>query len=276
MNIDRYSESFMPVSTYQYAANNPILYLDYNGDYITIGINDDDGNKYSVLYENGKTYHYSKDKDGNVVKGDLYDGKDNGFLGQAVKDLNKVSSTKQGGRLVGSLQDSSDGYDISDSGRSSSNSFNPNNNSIVYSQEDSGFHDGVSFGDSYIKLGHELAHAYDKDRGFDVSGLNNLGIAKSEVNATRFENYLRSLNGETNMRLSYGPYIGSKLGGTSADFFKSFILPLGRNKVYRLSNAVSPTDRSNNRVKTDNTRVQSRTRGVTKIYDTKKGKFESN
>lgn len=52
-----------------------VLMLILMGDYITIMGEDDNGNKYFVLYEKGKAYHYSKDKDGNITNADEYDGK---------------------------------------------------------------------------------------------------------------------------------------------------------------------------------------------------------
>ncbi|MGY3793778.1 DUF6443 domain-containing protein [uncultured Aquimarina sp.] len=273
MNMDRYSETFMPISPYQYGANNPILYLDYNGDYITIGIEDNDGNKYSVLYENGKTYHYSKDSDGNITKGEEYDGKDNGFLKQAIADLDKIGDTKQGSRIIGKLQESSAGYSISNSGNALDNSFDPNTNSISYSQDDAGRHDGVRFNKSHIKLGHELAHAYDSDRGFDMGSIALGGLPASEINAVKFENYLRAQDGETDMRLNYrfgGVNYGlsNALGGKSASYFNSYIAPLGRNEVYK---RITPVPEFNPSI--DNTYV--RKPSIRRVYDTKKQKFVS-
>ncbi|PKP40884.1 MAG: hypothetical protein CVT96_07425 [Bacteroidetes bacterium HGW-Bacteroidetes-13] len=273
MNIDRYAESFMPISTYQYAANNPVLYLDYNGDYITIGIKDDYGNAYSVLYENGKAYHYSKDSDGNITKGDEYDGKDNGFLNRAIADLDKVGGTGQGGHIVRKLQESSEGYNISNSGDALSNTFNYKTNELSYSQNAVGRYDGVTFEKSHIKLGHELSHAYDKDRGFDFSLTSLGGLPSSEINAVRFENYLRAQDGESIMRLNY-TYGGqnynlrSALGGKSSGYFNSYIVPLGRNEIYK---RISPPSQFNPRI--DNTYVRQPV--VYGVYDTKKKSFVS-
>ena len=270
MNIDRYSESFMPISTYQYGANNPVLYLDYNGDYITIDVAGTD-----VIYENGKTYYTKKDKNGNIKKGDEFDGEGTDFYKQTVKDLNKVGSTKQGGRIVGKLQESSDAYNISSSGFASINTTDPISGDIRYSQKGGVSADGVSFNKSYITLGHELSHAYDVDRGFNTFSESG-GVKDTEVNAVGFENYLRALDGQTTMRQYYGNYIGDKLGGNTADFFKNYKAPIGRNEVYRLTNVISPTSKKGNFIKTYNTRVSSRTIGITKIYDTKKKVFISN
>lgn len=273
INIDRYAESFMPISTYQYGANNPISYMDYNGDYITLGINDNDGNQvYSVLYEEGKAYHYTKNKDGSITKGDEYDG-DSSFVDNAISDLNKVGSTKQGGRIVGKLQESSDNYNISDSGNALSNNFNYKTNELRYSQDPVGRRDGVTFGKSHIKLGHELAHAYDKDRGFDITSISMGGLPSSEINAVKFENYLRAQDGESTMRLNYtfggkNYNLQSILGGKTSGYFNSYTAPLGRNEIYK---RITPANVFNPNI--DNTYV--RKPQAYNIYDTKKQKFVS-
>ncbi|WP_347923123.1 DUF6443 domain-containing protein [Pontimicrobium sp. SW4] len=269
-NIDRYSESFMPISTYQYAANNPVSYIDYNGDYITLGINDEEGNEYSVLYENGKAYHYSKDEDGNIVKGGEYDG-DASFVDQAVSDLGKIGNTKQGNTILGKLQRSSTRYNISNSGDALTNSYDHENNEISYSPLKVGLRDGVFFNESHIKLGHELAHAYDDQRGFNMNSTTLGGLPASEINAVRFENYLRALNGESTMRTKYTypnrkePYsLRSSLGGTTANFFKRFIAP---SSLTLNNNQISPEKKL---IKIDNTRVS-----IPKVVDTNKQKFIS-
>jgi RHS repeat-associated protein len=268
-NMDRYSETFMPISTYQYAANNPINYVDYNGDYITLGINDKDGNQiYSVLYENGKAYHYSKDSKGGIVKGGEYDG-DSSFVENAVTDLNKISGTKQGGHIVSELQRSSSNYDIGDSGDAMINNFDHSNNQLRYSQQGSGIIDGVSMNKSFIKLGHELAHAYDKDRGFDMSKTIFGGLKETELNAVRFENYLRANDGESTMRTSYSKYnLRSRMSDTSPDYFKSFVTPLGKHERYKSIYAPSTLNT------VDNTRVY-RPSKISVRYDTRDNIFKN-
>ncbi len=280
VNVDRYSEDFMPISTYQYGANNPIAYTDYNGDYITIGINYGGNKRNTVIYENGKLYNSSLDKKGNIVKGGEYDGKVTDFLSQTVKDLDKIGSTKQGGRILGSLERSSSIYNIGNSNDAEINTFDPDTNEIRYSSEDVGNVDGVQHNKSHIKLGHEIAHAFDKDRGFDTSsayGIFGLGIKKTEVNAVNFENYLRAMSGETVMRLKYGGFdISGRLGGSSASYFKSYIAPrggLGRNEEWRL---IGPQERnrSGDRISRDNTYVPLPERKIRR-FNTMTKKFTS-
>jgi len=275
-NIDRYAENFMPISTYQYAANNPISYIDYNGDYITIGIKDNKGKQiYSVLYEDGKAYHYTQDSKGNITKGNEYDGDSGGFVEQAVADLNKIGNTKQGARMVNALQNSSEGYNIGNSGNPLTNTYDFRTNSINYSQDAAGLRDGVYFNKSHIKLGHELAHAYDDYRGFDMQSTVMGGLPASEINAVRFENYLRAQDGETRMRTLYShesnrnPYnIRSILKGSSVSFFNNYITPLGRDEIYK---RISPINITNPKV--DKTYVKKSV--IYGVYNTREQKFIS-
>src|SRR5690606_7386903 len=50
-NMDNYAESFLDMSPYQYAGNNPVFFIDKNGDHIYIY---DDGNQYK--FSDGKLY----------------------------------------------------------------------------------------------------------------------------------------------------------------------------------------------------------------------------
>jgi RHS repeat-associated protein len=89
---DRFAEKYYMVSPYQYGFNNPIGNIDINGDYVFINSQDKDGNQYSVMYDNGKAYHYTMDENGNITKGSEYDGKSN-FIAQTVKALNEIASS---------------------------------------------------------------------------------------------------------------------------------------------------------------------------------------
>src|SRR5690606_11996154 len=54
---DRFVDYYHSLNPYQYTANNPINFIDENGDYITVDKKDKDGNvMLSLLYENGKVY----------------------------------------------------------------------------------------------------------------------------------------------------------------------------------------------------------------------------
>jgi RHS repeat-associated protein len=86
---DRFSEKYYSLSNYQYAANNPILNIDVNGDSIRINY----GNNQELLYTPGMKYS-GNDK----------------FVSQTVDYLNNINSVKGGNKLIGKLNSSTDDY----------------------------------------------------------------------------------------------------------------------------------------------------------------------
>jgi len=128
-------------------------------------------------------------------------------------------------------------FDIGDSGNPRTNTTDPKTGNIRYSQKGGVAEDGVRFDDSHIKLGHELGHAYDIDRGFDTNAYGAGGVKDTEINAVNFENYLRSQNGESRMRLKYsGSYIGGRLGGVTVEYFKTYVAPKKKKAESKSSN----------------------------------------
>lgn len=235
---DRFSEKYYPLSPYQYAANNPINYIDINGDSIFIAHK---GNNY--LYENGKL----------SLNGEEYKGKVKGFLKQSVKALGKIGGTKEGGAMLGELQSSSNSYTIMHSSLNPAgnrNEFAENNTLKGYAnqlQTDPSFamsYDAVnnagvdlsggSGGTIYwdpsgsslpttsgmqlsaaTDLGHELYHGLDANRGLLDNRLY-LGIKRNEWQATYRENMTRLQLGLP-LRSHYQKLVsetGEPLGGT--------------------------------------------------------------
>lgn len=232
--IDRFIENYMPVSPYSYVANNPIKNVDINGDYITIMGEDKYGNKYSVLYENRKAYHYSKDKYGNIIKGDEYDGS-NEFIENAIVDLNRIADTGEGGEVVGQLTTSTSEYGINKASSLTGSRFKPNVNSnddltsggqLYYSQK-AGRLDGVNFKGTYT-LGHELYHAYQRDLGASgymamasVTGEDGI-VPLAETQAVGFENYLRATLNESNYNTVRQTYTSKFLNITTPVLLKEY------------------------------------------------------
>jgi RHS repeat-associated protein len=205
---DRFAEFYHSLNPYQYTGNNPTNFIDENGDYITIDKKDDDGNiMLSLLYENGKAFYYSKDKEGNIVKGDAWDGEDK-FISQTVADLNSIASTKLGGTVISDLQGSQFGYNISQTEAIDKIGFDldptkKGGGPIAYNQNLGNVRlDKVLMKSAFV-LGHELMHAW----AFEFLNLNNSPGLKArlerEIVAVEFENYLRSQAKETVMRQQY-------------------------------------------------------------------------
>ena len=107
MTQDRFAEKYLSMTPYQYGANNPIRYIDINGDSLWISYQ---GN--NILYENGNLYNadgssytgagVKKDKDGNVkTKKDGSVKLKYGFLSQTVSALNIIGGTESGGEWLG-------------------------------------------------------------------------------------------------------------------------------------------------------------------------------
>ena len=204
---DRYVEYYHSLNPYQYTGNNPINFVDENGDYITVDKKNKEGNVIlSLLYEDGKAYYYSKDKDGNIKKGEEWDGKD-GFIEQAVKDISNVASTKIGKTVVSDLQTSKFGYNISESNSLITSGFDAvdgtkGGGKIEYFQK-GGTHDNADINKSAVVLGHELFHGWTYEFTSLTKGMEYGARLIRETKAVEFENYLRAIYGETVMRTHY-------------------------------------------------------------------------
>ena len=98
---DRFAEKYLSLSPYQYAANNPVLMLDVNGDSLWINYRGND-----ILYQNGSLYN--QDGTAYTGKGVKLDKSGNvtgykGFLKQTMGALGTMAGTTEGGAMLTEL-----------------------------------------------------------------------------------------------------------------------------------------------------------------------------
>ncbi|MCD4790158.1 MAG: hypothetical protein K8R37_09185, partial [Bacteroidales bacterium] len=230
---DRFSEKYYSLSNYQYGANNPIRYIDINGDSLWISYA---GN--NILYENGNLYNadgeeytgagVKKDKDGNVKRNKDGSAKlKYGFLSQTISALNTIGGTESGGEWLGELQSSSNHFTIKNATLNDNtiprrNNFQPDDydasraislgNGIVGGSGGKIFWNlnGTSLlttsgaqTNPITDLAHEsVGHGIDANRG-TMNDTEVDGLSMNEWQATRRENIIRSQMKNTPLRTIY-------------------------------------------------------------------------
>jgi RHS repeat-associated protein len=221
--VDRFAEKYPGLTPYHYAANNPVKYIDINGDSIWISFTSGFlglGGRTSVRYENGNLYN----KDGSD-----YTGKTRGFLGKVTDALNNLNAVSEGSSRLRDLERSSFHFTI----QRGTNEFIPDNigaSAIALNSQLSGYpiptgatigsggivkwKPGDHTGDvntsgntkrpSFISLGHELlGHSYTSNQGMSDRRRHSAGFAMDEFNASHVENLIRS-QWSLPLRTNYG------------------------------------------------------------------------
>ena len=191
---DRFSEKYFGMAPYQYAANNPILFVDVNGDSIWIQVSSNE----RYLYENGQLF-----QDGsNVTQQTLY--KKNGkrrknFISKAVNALDATSDGgESGNELISELQDSRINTVIK---KGSGNSTGTEKGEVIVgwnpgSKKGGLNENGKTDRPAFIGLVHELAHSFDWISDNTIDGdpwYTPSGATKPRTDAEKFAVHIENL-----------------------------------------------------------------------------------
>lgn len=206
--VDRFAEKYQSATPYHYTLNNPILFIDVNGDSIIIKHRKEE--IYYKIRANGSSILLTK-------SGHLYDGKAVRKRGRRAGELkgfvasvkNGLDQLRDGGNMGNSLVNeiSSDPNVVNivqgspDGVGSGGNSFSPSGRKFTVSWNPSWTKGGLDINGgvtrpTFIGLGHELAHAYDAISDLYMDQTLWVGLTeRSELFASHVENLIRVENG---------------------------------------------------------------------------------
>jgi RHS repeat-associated protein len=230
MVTDRFSEKYYDFAPYQYAANNPVLLIDVNGDSIYIS-----HRKETIVYHDGQLYN----KDGSVYHGKAYNKKGNltGYVKQARNALDAIRTGGPAGQDLVNYFQNADFKDIQiqndtkNGEQSGLITWNPTDRKSSIPNQVG------SFGrDPYIGLAHEIGHSWDRSENGD-SNVNKVWytaadgtvVYQSEMIATWWENRVRA---ENNVGLrEYYSYINAN-GSMQGESQGRLLIPGSRNSQH--------------------------------------------
>jgi RHS repeat-associated protein len=195
---DRFAEKYTTLSPYQYANNNPLSYIDVNGDSLWII---QGGNAPMILYYNGKLLNGD---------GSEYNDEITRFAEQAFNALNELGAGRDGKAMLEELEESTSNFKIEESQNNyysmKTVKWDPSDTKGAFDTQ------GNRNRPAFIGLGHELAHALDDSRGTIDRTLIELrqGVKfpKAEHFSTFKENQFRIEHGLP-LRKFFGTFINS-------------------------------------------------------------------
>jgi RHS repeat-associated protein len=192
---DRFTEKYFALTPYHYAANDPISFIDKNGDSIWIYLD----NNTKLYYQNNQLYNKN---------GKHYKGKDE-FAKRTLNALNKIASGEFGGGWINEMVDMKNNFNISEwkpSNQTAGSNETVGNTSYI------NYKDFVAIATTsenefenapdYARVGHELAHIYSMVKGFRDGTSWFPNINKDEWYASMVENLLRQ-DQHDNLRTHY-------------------------------------------------------------------------
>ncbi|EDP94686.1 DUF6443 domain-containing protein [Kordia algicida OT-1] len=241
MNIDRFAEKYESMNPYQYTFNNPIRFIDVNGDYVYI--NDGKTEDSRFRYNNGKREYRNDSGD--------WVGVDKAYMSDYVmKAFNEIETLEKSGKTGKGLVDYFSGseHDVTikksqGNAQASGGVVSMNLNEKVKISTQAGYIETPN----YVTLGHEMSHIRDDyTRGYAETNklwyYTDAGkrIADGEIYATHIENMIRQESGlplrthyETHKSYTYTNQ-GLKISYPGAE--KSRIIDMNGNSRYYNTN----------------------------------------
>jgi len=247
-NIDRLTEKYESISPYNYTANNPVRFIDVDGEWIDIY--DSDGTQFRYM-EGGSVQKYDKKNK------EWLDVEDKSSLSSYVQDvianLYKLEvSGPTGSAVIGYFNDDSRQVDFRGYDTRTHSTFSSLYNNIFIQE---GFAvnfimtvDGRKKTSMFLTIGHELAHVIDRYENpkhyqdvwvFDSDGN---PISRSEIFASHIENQIRAESGYP-LRKYYG--MSALEDGRHRGLKRTLLLDRDNNSLYFRQTAPSIFDIQN-------------------------------
>lgn len=172
--VDPKAEKYYSFSPFVYGANNPLLFIDPNGEEIWIYYTDDDGNEQKLQYKQGMKYKGNND-----------------FVATTVGSLNQMDNVQIGGAVLSDLVDSKSQFNFTNTFAKDKKG-NDVKDALAFAKDKKGggeIHAGalmesIPDGQKLESTAHELFHGYQYDNGQTLNG--SMKTINNEVGAYLF------------------------------------------------------------------------------------------